>query len=117
MMRLEIKGTSEKLRRLCTNGMNCPIEIITEDGDVLLGGTYAQRAWLTGDKTQGFNVPMKNAITDEELQEIREWEGEIYVMEDTLYLVCDHPELNHIKFPLELLPIFKDAGIIIEDLR
>ena len=102
---------------MLSDGVNCVIDIRTEDGDVLLGGTYAQRAWLTGDKTQGLSIPKKNAITDEELNTIKEWGGEIYIFEDVLYLVCDHPDLNNIKFPLKLLPIFKDVGISINDLR
>lgn len=116
MMKLMIKHTSQELRNLFDNGFNSPISLETPEGHVLLGGTFSQRAWLSGDDTQGLTIEKRNNITEEELEELKEWDGHIYIFEDTLYIVslC---QLSDIKYPIELLETFAEAGIEITDLR
>ena len=117
MLKLNIKHTSQQLRNTFDNGFNSVISLETPEGDVLLGGTFAQRAWLSGDDTQGLSIEKRQQITQEELEELRYWDGHIYVFEDTLYLVSSHQELDNIKYPFELLDTFEKGGIEITDLR
>lgn len=117
MMKLMIKHTSQELRNLFDNGFNSVISLETPEGHILLGGTFGQRAWLSGDDTQGLTIEKRQQITQEELEELKEWDGHIYVLEDTLYLVSLHQELDNIKYPFELLETFAEAGIEITDLR
>lgn len=118
MMKLMINGTSEELRKIFANGINSCISLETPEGYELLGGTFAQRSWLAGDKSQGLTIEKRKKITDEELEELEEaGEGHIFIFEDTLYLLSLHEKLNSIKYPLELLDTFSKAGIEITDLR
>ena len=116
MMRLNIKHTSQELRNLFDNGFNSPISLETPEGHILLGGTFSQRAWLSGDDSQGLTLEKRDEITEEELEELKEWDGHIYIFEDTLYLVslC---QLSDIKYSLKLLETFERSGIEITDLR
>lgn len=118
MMKLMINSTSQELRNTLNDGINCVIDIKTPEGYVLLGGTFSQRAWLAGDKSQGLTVEKRKTITDEELEEIEEaGDGHIFIFEDTLYLLSIHKTLNNVKYPLELLDTFEKADIEITDLR
>lgn len=117
MLKLMIEHTYQELRNIFDNGFNSPISLETPEGHVLLGGTFSQRAWLSGDDTQGLTLEKRNNVTQEELEEMQEWDGHIYIFEDTLYLVSLHQVLDNIKYPLELLETFEKAGIEITDLR
>ena len=116
MLKLMIEHTSQTLRNMFDNGFNSPISLETPEGHVLLGGTFAQRAWLSGDDTQGLTIPKHQNISTDEIEEIRDWDGHIYIFEDTLYLVSLGDQ-SDIKYPLELLETFEKAGIEITDLR
>lgn len=117
MMKLMIESTSQKLREIFNNGINCVTSLETPEGYVLLGGTFSQRSWLAGDETQGLTVEKRQTITDAELEELRDWDGHIYIFEDTLYLISCSPQLNNIKYPLNLLETFSQSEIEITDLR
>jgi len=118
MMKLMIKHTSQELREIFNNGTNSCISLETPEGYELLGGTFAQRSWLAGDKSQGMTIEKRQKITNDELKEIEEvGEGHIFIFEDTLYLLSLHEKLNNIKYPIELLETFEKAGIEITDLR
>lgn len=116
MLKLMIEHTSQELRNIFDNGFNSPISLETPEGYVLLGGTFAQRAWLSGDDTQGLTLEKRDNITQEELEEMQDWDGHIYIFEDTLYLVSLGDQ-SDIKYSLELLETFETADIEITDLR
>jgi hypothetical protein len=116
MMKLMIDSTSQKLRKILNNGINCVTSLVTPEGYVLLGGTFSQRSWLAGDDTQGMSIEKRQGMSIDELEELKEGDGHVYIFENTLYVISES-RINNIKYPLQLLETFKKAGLEITDLR
>lgn len=92
MLKLCFKHTSVQLRNEFNNGVNAVNSITDKDGNILLGGTLQQRAWLTGTETE--TIMLKFQSPEEILEEIKRdnpdylYDIGINILEDCIFVVA-----------------------------
>lgn len=115
-----IHNLTEDERAECSNGYNSSIEIIINDGDILVtGGTLKERCLLT-DSDVDMEETLKQTTIDDVIKVSKEEEVRVYVFEDIVIVLSDiHYESNEER--TYYLPISTDLtmleGIEINDLR